>query len=188
MPATFPPNDTTMKYIAPRPPVGMFVAWYKYGDRKQTYFPAMVTATTDRNVISLMLFTPSGHMKTIIGTWHVDDPAIKGKEHQVRSERGGWDYLPGTVPIDMNRPQVGTPSVVIESLQREVAGLKEQVATLMRGPTGSQSDPADMIDVDDQIRNLFSNGLPPGDIAERCGVSIQKVNAVLRRPKQERPE
>lgn len=167
------------EFVAPRPPVGLVVAWYDHGGPGSRYYPAIVTETTDRNMISLLVIRPDGHMKTVRGTWHVSDPSLQTRDYSARVQRGCWDYLPGTLPVDQNN------KTVVDLLAEDVMELRSAVRDLEKrlGMRDLPEEPLEP-DIEGQIRELIGQ-CSSAEIAERLGVTVQKVAAVVRRIRAE---
>lgn len=173
-------KSVTPEFVAPRPPIGLIVAWYDHGGPGSRYFPAIVTETTDRNMISVLVIRPDGHMKTVRGTWHVSDPSLQTRDYSARVQRGCWDYLPGTLPVDQNRKSGW------DLLAQDVMELRSAIRDLQThlGMGDLREEPFEP-DIESQIRELIGHQLSSAEIAERLGVTVQKVAAVVRRIRAE---
>ncbi len=158
------------QYVSPLPPVGLPIRWFERG----IPWPATVMQTTDRGIIDVEIHKRDGYKRNVQGVFHITNPAFEKMDNLARSQRGGWDYIPG-LRVDMNEtPQAAPEDKTIPDLKARVAKLESELATLKDGPQP---------DIEDQIIQLASTGMEPAKIAERVRVPHQKVVSVLSRQK-----
>lgn len=89
----------------PQPPIGLPIVYYEHADLGRRPLAAVVGDNVGRGQIDV-LYAPraGGAVQRKTGVWYVLDPALKAASQEVRSNRGCWDYLPGTPKIDI-RPR-----------------------------------------------------------------------------------
>jgi hypothetical protein len=161
------------KYVAPKPSIGRVVVWFSGPGRQARVYPAIVTETTDRNTISILVITPTGHMKTVRGTWHISDPALKLRDHQVQTSQGCWDFV----------KDESDSEAVLKSLVERVCSLEQALEKLLDATPGrpEPSPRHEESEIDREILTLSASGMQSTEIAEKLRCTVQKVCAVLRR-------
>lgn len=174
----------------PKPPIGMRVVWYQQGNPLKP-LPATVCMIGQGGLVDLLLEQIDGHHRTKRGVWHKDDPSLKTKDHMIRSERGCWDYIPGTLVADMNDPG-GMIQKLIDALEHvnadlqaakaELAGVKDKVLFARAEVATIKSDDP----LDREILKLVGDGMSYEKIADRLRVTGAKVAAVVRKAKEDK--
>ena len=179
------PKATTWKQ--PLPPVGLRVVWYEHCNLQKPV-AATVCMIGQGGLVDLLTERIDGHHRTKRGVWHKDDPSLKTKDHLVRSERGCWDFIPGTLIADMHEPG-GLIQKLIDALEQvnndlqatkaEVSGLKDKVMFARAEVATIKSDDP----LDREILKLVGDGMDFQKIADRLRVTGAKVAAVVRAAK-----
>lgn len=183
MPETQQPAGAPAPYVSPKPPVGLWVHWYEYGDKKNHCWPAMVEAhkSHDPNKIELAVWK-KGFQKRQSAVMHIANPSLVSMDFNRRREEGAWDYIPG-VKVDLNLPDHSTSDDVFR-LDQKIQEMEEQIEALRKAVLGSPTD-----DIEDRI--LRASKLHPDDpakVAEICKCTVQKVSTFLSRMKKQAQE
>lgn len=92
------------------PPIGLPIQYFRRGNRNHDVTAAVILGLEPGGMATIRYTPAKGQPQTQVFVFHDDDPLLKNRTPEWRSEYGTWDYIPGTPKLGYIEDPIVAPA------------------------------------------------------------------------------